>query len=85
MPFVKKECRDEKHKPCSVGDLCYNEYKEIMKSWRQQPRWTTAHDEFRHLFDCTDEQAAKALAFFVFFAKHVMPYEDLKEKENGEI
>jgi|WetSurMetagenome_2_1015567.scaffolds.fasta_scaffold664355_3 hypothetical protein len=85
MPFVKKECREEGHTPCSVGDLCYNEYKELVKQWKMSPRWTTCHDEFRNLFDCNDVQAAKALAFFVFFDRYVLPYEKLKEEENGTI
>lgn len=85
MPFVPQECRDALHVPCSVGDLCYKEYLKLMASWKDSRRWTTCHNEFKRLFDCDDAQAAKALAFFVFFNKHVMPYEDEKEKENGGI
>jgi len=27
-----------------VGDLCYIVYCEIMKRWREKPRWTTVHE-----------------------------------------
>ena len=85
MPFVKKECRDPEHKPCSVGDLCFKEYSELMKIWKENPRWTTVHDQFRHMFDCTDEQAARALAFFEFYIRHAHEYENKKVAENGDI
>jgi len=85
MPFVKQECRAEGHTPCAVGDLCYIEYKKLITAWRTERRWTTAHNEFKRVFDVDDEQAAKTLAYLVFLVKEVMPYEDEKEKENGAI
>ena len=85
MPFVPPECRLPEHKPCSVGDQCYWKYLELMTAWNKEKRWTTIHNEFKRLFDCDDDQAARALAFFVFFAKHAMPYEDEKCKANGDI
>jgi len=86
MPFVKPECRDPNHIPCSVGDLCYLEYKKLIDAWNKERRWTTAHNELKTMFRIEDDvDAAKFLAYMVFFCKHVMKYEDEKEAENGEI
>ena len=85
MPFVKSECRDPNHIPCSCGDLCFIEYKKLVDAFKAERRWTTIHNEFKRLFDCNDDQAARALAFFVFMYKHGYKYEDEKEAENGSI
>lgn len=85
MPFVAPEHRLPEHEPCCVGDRCYWYYLDLITAWNKERRWTTAHNEFKRLFDCDDDQAARALAFFVFFAKKVMPYEDEKASQNGEI
>lgn len=86
MPFVKQECRAKGHTACAVGDLCYVEYKKLIDRWNEDPRWTTAHNIAKDHFDlATDEETAHFLAWMVFFCKKVMPYEDLKEKENGTI
>lgn len=86
--------------PESVGDLCYLAYKEMIKRWRKEPRWTTAHNIYKDVrtnrlyfglegmpdnISDLDEKLAQELACKVFFQKVVMPYEDLKEKENGRI
>lgn len=85
MPFVPQEHRDSGHTPCTPGDLCYWEYLKLVNAWKANRRWTTAHEEFKRVFDVDNQQAAKTLAYLVFFVKHVMPYEDEKEKENGTI
>lgn len=85
MPFVPESFRQLDHAPCTPGDLCYQQYKALMSSWKDTPRWTTCHNEFKRMFDCDDGQAAKALAFFVWFHLQIMPYELVKEKENGTI
>jgi len=48
MPFVGtqrgKDLFDKKVKPEKVGDLCAIAYTLIVRMWRGQPRWTTAHN-----------------------------------------
>ena len=88
MPFVPQENRKsmkEGKPPETVGDMCYLEYVPIMEAWHKERRWTTAHNELKRVFDLDDHTAAKFLAYMVFFCKHVMPYEDEKEKDNGPI
>jgi hypothetical protein len=85
VPFVKPECRVEGHTPCAVGDSCYVHYKKLMDAWKKEPRWTTAHNLFKESFGKTDEQAAKMLAYMVFFLWEVQNYELAKEAENGPI
>jgi hypothetical protein len=46
--------------------------------------WST-FDLLQAKFDLLDVKAALDLAWQVFFQKYVMPYEDLKENENGTI
>lgn len=81
------------------GDYCYKHYKEMVDAWKTSPRWTTAHNLYAKLnldrmTDLTQMSPdadhdmnfyARDLAWQVFFIKYVMPYEDLKEKENGTI
>lgn len=85
MPFVKQECRAEGHLPCCVGDLCYLEYVKLMEAWKKERRWTTVHNLFKQTFDVDDAQAAKTLAYLVFFCLHAMEYETEKIAENGDI
>jgi len=86
MPFVKQECRAEGHEACTVGDMCYQDYKRLVDAWNKDPRWTTAHNLTTAWFDlASDADTAHFLAYMVWFMKKVMPYEDLKEKENGTI
>jgi len=83
MPFVTKDHREE---PClgCAGDRCYIYYQDIMKEWRANPRWTTVDIIAADLFP--DElQRAHFLAFMVFFQMHVIPYEEQKRVENGEV
>lgn len=94
MPFIKKERReliDSGEMPDIIqpGDLCYMYYKPMVEKWREEPRWTTAHEIFKSLFttNCPDgdHSAARSLAWMVFFQLHVMPYEHEKRKENGDV
>lgn len=85
MPFVEPRHRLPDHKPCSVGDMCFLEYKKLMEAWNKEPRWTTIHNLFKESFHKTDEQAARMLAFIVFFLWEGVPYEMEKEDLNGSI
>ena len=89
MPFIKQESRSDPDLAVA-GDRCYLFYKEIMEEWRRQPRWTTADAIMTKLLNFLDrrnvDQSARSaalLAFMVFFAREVMPYEEKKAKENG--
>jgi hypothetical protein len=92
MPFITKEERlklETDPIANTPGQLCYIFYKRMVDTWRQETRWTTAHNIFKAListeFDDIEREAAAWLAWQVFFSKYVMPYEDLKEMENGKI
>jgi len=88
MPFIEKIKRAIVEKTGAweqVGDLCYLHYLPIIRRWRENPRWTTAHNITKDTFKLTDDEAARLLAFLVFFALEVVPYEEKKRKENGEI
>lgn len=99
MPFVSIICRSPRHKPCAVGDLCYNAYYPLVLSWRLTRRWTTAHNllkglawwtikewaTYRTKYGLADYVIASVLAYKVFFAFHVLPYEVEKRAENGDI
>jgi hypothetical protein len=86
VPFVKQECRVPGHVPCAVGDLCYLEYKKLIDAWNMDPRWTNAHNITKNHFDLgSDEETANFLAWMVWFAFKVLPYERKKEEENGSI
>lgn len=73
-----------------VGDRCFIFYRPMIRAWRESPRWTTAHNlkvklnnELTYLG--VDDRAAYQLAWEVFFAFHVLPYEACKRWENGEV
>ncbi len=106
MPFIKPEKRkiidnlkneyellyNKKHQNYSVGDICYYFYKKMVDIWKENPRWTTAHNifklknhELQIFYFSKDAKIAYELAWQVFFQKYVMPYENKKEKENGGI
>lgn len=94
MPFIPENEREyiaNGMTPETPGQLCYIEYVRLIDAWRKERRWTTAHNEFKRTIEemfgwqLTDDQAARALAYFVFFNKHVMKYEDEKALENGDI
>ena len=97
MPFIKQERREviekrglnglDKFEP---GDKCYVYYKRMVVAWRANPRWTTAHELGKKFgltepIESDDDLVAAHLAWDVFFALHVMPYELEKRKLNGDI
>jgi hypothetical protein len=55
MPFITQERRkqiDDKESdiPEMVpGDRCYLFYKEMVRRWKEKPRWTTAHEIYKEL------------------------------------
>ena len=83
MPFVTKEHRQ--YPDLTIpGDTCYILYNDIMKRWKECPRWTTIDAILTDLFP-DQFQRAFFLAFLVFFNIHGMPYEEKKRAENGDI
>lgn len=83
MPFVNEEHR--KHPDIDVpGDRCYMCYRAMMFAWKQEPRWTTV-DRIATVIWPEPWYRAQILAFLVFFALIVMPYELMKRSENGDI
>lgn len=72
------------------GDRCYYYYKKMVDRWKEDPRWTTAHEiyeelQYAPLLENCDDEAAQELAWQVFFQLYVMPYELQKKAENGDI
>ncbi len=102
MPFIKQERRkiikekgldglkDYPKSWIEPGDRCFVFYKPMVDRWKENPRWTTAHEILKDMVYSketmsNEDQTAQSLAWQVFFIKYVMPYEDAKEKENGTI
>lgn len=89
MPFIDPQSRAEiegGRSPRTPGERCYEEYLCMVRRWTKAPRWTTVDDIAQdHLRIADDTNRAIFLAFMVFFAKHVMPYEEKKCAENGDI
>jgi hypothetical protein len=89
MPFVTQEHRE--HIDFTFpGDRCYFYYKDLVGAWKEEPRWTTAHNLYKfvieqRLKDGPDDRAARDLAWQVFFQLYVMPYELEKRAANGDI
>ena len=93
MPFVTQPHRDSPD-PRIVGDLCYIAYKDMVDQWKQNPRWTTAHNIYLGMRINTnrltmtqdmDKRTAMELAWQCFFQFYVLPYEEEKRKLNGDI
>lgn len=66
------------------GDLCFAQYRKLMREWNKSPRWTTVDTLAAPLFPDSDTRAY-FLAFLVFFAFHALPYERAKQRENGDV
>jgi len=94
MPFINQETRETLPDSCnasidvkaaeSPGERAYIYYRSMMRIWRRNPRWKTADMLLMHLIP-DDNRRAEALAFLTFFCLHVMPYEEKKRRENGEV
>lgn len=96
MPFITDLRRDaiENDYPMDMhpGDLCYIHYKKMVDQWKDNPRWTTAHEIYYNIVvglppeaEGYDNVVAQLLAWQVFFQLYVMPYELKKREENGDI
>ena len=83
MPFITEDHRVQPDASIP-GDRCYIEYKKMIDLWRANPRWTTV-DKMLEEWMVDEQERAFFLAFLVFFVKYAMPYEDIKEAENGRI
>jgi hypothetical protein len=95
MPFVDAQHRLNPD-PMIPGDRCYVWYRWMMNEWKYERRWTTAdriyqrvrtpeHDREVASVEQFQQQCAKELAWQVFFVLQVMPYEEEKMEENGDI
>lgn len=92
MPFIEQKLRQPllkgKIQPEAVGDLCFLAYHDMVEEWKENPRWTTAHNIYKAVclaWEINDENTARHLAWQVFFQNFVIPYENEKEKINGTI
>ncbi len=92
MPFIAPEARAAmaadvpfELKP---GDKCFYFYVTMQQTWALNPRWTTA-DTIKEFVDRPHPDAswqrAKELAWDVFFAFVVLPYEAEMLVENGDV
>lgn len=90
MPFVTKKHRENPDINIP-GDRCFLFYRDMVKRWKESPRWTTAneiyHEVMQEMSRCGDCRycSAQSLAWQVFFQLYVMPYEFKKREENGDI
>lgn len=98
MPFVTEDHRRDPDMTVP-GDICYTFYREMVRKWKNEPRWTTAHNIYKQMRtilinahhrgilpiqEC-DSCTAYELAWQVFFQLYVMPYEIDKRATNGDI
>jgi len=88
MPFVTQDHRDNPDFKIP-GDRVYTYYKRMIDAWNEEPRWTTADRIYRTMvlppYADVAINADASLAWQVFFALKVMPYEYKKMEENGDI
>jgi hypothetical protein len=58
-------------------------------AWRRKPLWDTAHEIYREVANRVginpEKQAARELAWQVFFNLYVMPYAKEQQAKNGDI
>jgi hypothetical protein len=83
MPFVSQEHRAKPDYEIP-GDCCYEEYSKMIQAWTIEPRWTMVDAIAAQIWPDKWKRAF-ILAFLVFFALKVMPYELKKQVENGDI
>lgn len=95
-PFIEDERREPAIKGTlkepQRGDFCFLEYRPMIMAWKKSQRWTTADMLYQQylrrresISESKPKTAALDLAWQVFFALHVLPYEVRKRKENGEV
>ena len=95
MPFVKNDRRAAlltgDLKPEAVGDECFLAYFPLVFDWRQERRWTTAHNQCKETFakvfkqEFDDKQIAAFLAYLEHYMRNVHVYETEKADEFGYI
>jgi hypothetical protein len=91
MPFIKQEKRAwvEAGGTSEPGDRCYRYYKQMKQKWKENPRWTTAHEIYKGVtldaMEGWEEELSRDLAWQVFFQLEVLPYELRKREENGDV
>ena len=95
MPFIKKERRskiDAGDAPRSYGELCYKYYKKMVDEFRQSSNWDAVHNISKYwILESSkseygiDDLVAIRLALQVFLWFYVLPYEEKKRLENGDI
>jgi hypothetical protein len=101
MPFIKPERREmvdkrlkkfgTEDREWEPGDKCYYYYKKMVDQWKANPRWTTAHEIYKEMlrfvkpYTHNDWDVAYHLAWQVFFQLYVIPYEEEKREQNGDI
>jgi hypothetical protein len=93
MPFIDEAARErvlEEGIITTPGDRCFVYYRNMLRAWRESPRWGTVHSLHKNMTDNlhylgSDDRTAYLLAWDVFFALHVIPYEVAKRDENGEV
>lgn len=95
MPFITKDRRiqvDAGNYPSDIqpGDRCYKHYSRMVKKWKAEPRWTTAHEIYKDMlldrpYLVEDESVACELAWQILMIWYILPYEQAKETENGTI
>lgn len=87
MPFTEWESRIMALQGITkaVGDKCFLAYRPLKLDWDKEPRWTTAHNQFKTMFNLSDDEAAKQLAWWVHFVLNVIPYEIKKRDQNGDV
>ena len=94
MPFITQERRKLiaknklKKDEFEPGDRCFIAYNCLVYEWKANPRWATVDRLYQTVLEhnfTREDAAAWQLAWQVFFQLHVMPYEQKKRKENGDI
>lgn len=100
MPYIKQEARKrlaDGEAPQAPGEINYLFYQSMLKAWKVKPSYDTVHD----ILHCKREalqivsliasacpkclETGFTLAFMEFYRRKVVPYEERKIVENGDI